>query len=73
MPQLRHAADSPLGALASCHPAQLAYVQERCRRYGDGMEVLVLAVFVRPVPCQNSRTVSELVFSAILKLLCGTR
>jgi hypothetical protein len=25
------------------------------------------------VPCQNSRTVSELVFSAILKLLCGTR
>jgi hypothetical protein len=26
-----------------------------------------------PVPCQNSRTVSELVFSAILRLLCGTR
>jgi hypothetical protein len=45
----------PLGALASCHPAQLAYVQERCRRYGDGMEILVLAVFVRPAtpPVQN--------------------
>ena len=28
---------------------------------------------VHLVPCQNSRTVSELVFSAILKLLCATR
>lgn len=26
-----------------------------------------------PVPCQNSRTVSELVLSAIVRLLCGTR
>ena len=45
MPQLNHAADSPLRALAPYLPApQLADMQERCRTYADGMEILVPAV-----------------------------
>lgn len=44
MSQLNHSADSPLGALASSYPAQLAHVQERCRKYGDGMEIPVHCV-----------------------------
>ena len=35
--------------------------------YGDEVDCLL------GVPCQNSRNVSELVFSVLLRLLCGTR
>jgi hypothetical protein len=30
-------------------------------------------ILILPVPCQNSRTGSELVFSVIVRLLSGTR
>jgi hypothetical protein len=40
MPQLNHAADSPLRRPFLFSP-ELPYVKERCKRYGDGMEILV--------------------------------
>jgi hypothetical protein len=52
------------------HPAEREH-GSRERGYGAGRALL--AVAVPPVPCQNSHTGSELVFSAVIRLLCGTR
>jgi hypothetical protein len=57
--QPNHARDSPLRALAPCHPEpQLARAQERCRTRADGVEIFLHACSrdragsrMRPVIC----------------------
>ena len=69
MPQPNHATDSPLRALAPCHPAlQLGCVQERCRTHADGMEI-----FLPGVPPETAVLLPRICQPPHRAVLSGTR